>query len=307
LLKRLCRKFSFELIEGRRSGSDARGRARERHQGAQRHGRPWPSGAPAPGHMLVCGVALQLSAWRRPAGGVWGAARPRASAALGGGKPVPRWTKHCLAARVPWGAVGAGRRRLGTGQGRGGRARAVEPQGQPLDVRRPKARAGGVTRPPQGASPSWGAEAPPPRGERGPCRRPPARDGGARPRARPLHHPRAPSSCRPRPSSRAAADTAHAGGTACEAAAVTLGGIACLPRSKPRQLGGEEGEAGLTAAAPFDALAASSPHRPGQRPLHDLLSKICDTTPQDSSSAFHCRKTSSLRRPKTYAKTTPVW
>src|SRR6266436_5783964 len=50
-------------------------------------GRPWPPGAPAPGRTLVCGVALQLSAWQRPAGGAWGAARPRASAALGGARP----------------------------------------------------------------------------------------------------------------------------------------------------------------------------------------------------------------------------
>jgi DDE domain len=63
-----------------------------------------------------------------------------------------------------------------------------------------------------------------------------------------------------------------------EAAHDTLVGIKLMPMIKKRQLGGEEGEAGLTAAAPFDALAASSPHRPGQRPLHDLLSKICDTT-----------------------------
>jgi Amidohydrolase len=45
------------------------------------------------------------------------------------------------------------------------------------------------------------------------------------------------------------------GGPACEAAPGTLGGIARLPRSKQRQLGGEEGEAGLAAAAPFEALA----------------------------------------------------
>ena len=63
-----------------------------------------------------------------------------------------------------------------------------------------------------------------------------------------------------------------------EAAHDTLVGIKLMPMIKKRQLGGEEGEAGLTAAAPFDALAASSPHRPGQRPLHDLLSKMCDTT-----------------------------
>jgi len=58
---------------------DARGRARERHQGAQRHGRSWPPGAPAPGRLLVCGVALQLSAWRRPAPRSPSAPSPRSS------------------------------------------------------------------------------------------------------------------------------------------------------------------------------------------------------------------------------------
>ena len=40
----------------------------------------------------------------------------------------------------------------------------------------------------------------------------------------------------------------------------------------------EAGEEGLTAAEQFYSLAASSPHRQGQLPLHDLLSKICDKT-----------------------------
>ena len=47
---------------------------------------------------------------------------------------------------------------------------------------------------------------------------------------------------------------------------------------KKKQLLVEAGDAGLTAAEPFDALAASFPHRQGQLPLHDLLRKICDAT-----------------------------
>src|SRR5262249_31030406 len=45
---------------------------------------------------------------------------------------------------------------------------------------------------------------------------------------------------------------------------------------KKRQLGVEAGAEGLTAAAPFSSLAASSLHRRGQLPLHALLSKMCD-------------------------------
>jgi hypothetical protein len=38
----------------------------------------------------------------------------------------------------------------------------------------------------------------------------------------------------------------------------------------------EAGEEGRTVAEQFYSLAASSLHRPGQLPLHDLLSNICD-------------------------------
>jgi helix-turn-helix, Psq domain len=108
----LCRKFSFESIEGRRSRSDARGRARERHQGAQRHGAPM---APR----SACSWAY-AGLWRRPA--ALGLATPcgrrvggRSTTRLcsaGGCKTVPRWTKHCLAAREPCGSAGGWRRRL---------------------------------------------------------------------------------------------------------------------------------------------------------------------------------------------------
>jgi hypothetical protein len=47
---------------------------------------------------------------------------------------------------------------------------------------------------------------------------------------------------------------------------------------RARPLGGEAGEAGLTTAARCYSLAASAPYRQGLRLLHDLLSKICDTT-----------------------------
>ena len=52
-----------------------------------------------------------------------------------------------------------------------------------------------------------------------------------------------------------------------------------MPRIKKRQLMVEEGDEGRTAAARFYSLAAACPHRQGHLPLHDLLSKICDTTP----------------------------
>jgi transposase-like protein len=63
------------------------------------------------------------------------------------------------------------------------------------------------------------------------------------------------------------------------AAQDTGGGIARMPRTKKKPMVVETGEEGRTAAAPCDSLAASSPHRSGQRPRHDLLSKICDKTP----------------------------
>ena len=63
-----------------------------------------------------------------------------------------------------------------------------------------------------------------------------------------------------------------------EAAQDPLVGIALMPMIKKRQLVGEEGNEGLPAAELFYSLAASSLHRQGPLPLHDLLSKICDTT-----------------------------
>jgi hypothetical protein len=74
------------------------------------------------------------------------------------------------------------------------------------------------------------------------------------------------------------------GGTACAAAQATLGGIERRHRSKPRPRRVEDGDEGRTTAEQFAALAASSPHRPGQRPLHDLLRKMCDTTVSASTS-----------------------
>ena len=64
-----------------------------------------------------------------------------------------------------------------------------------------------------------------------------------------------------------------------DAAQGTLTGVELLHMIKTRQMRGEAGDEGLTAAALFYSLAAKSLHRQGQLPLHDLLSKICDTTP----------------------------
>jgi len=62
------------------------------------------------------------------------------------------------------------------------------------------------------------------------------------------------------------------------AAQDTLVGIELMHMIKKKQMVLEAGDEGLTAAELFYSLAASSPHRQGQLPLHDHLSKICDTT-----------------------------
>jgi putative transposase len=67
---------------------------------------------------------------------------------------------------------------------------------------------------------------------------------------------------------------------ASDAAQGTLAGVEFMHMSKQRQLVVEEGEEGRAAAEPCDALSASSPHRQGQLPLHDPLSKICDRARQ---------------------------
>jgi len=63
-----------------------------------------------------------------------------------------------------------------------------------------------------------------------------------------------------------------------EAAQDTLVGIEPMHMIKKKQLRIETGDEGLTAAELFYSLAAYSPHRQGELPLHDLRRKICDTT-----------------------------
>jgi len=63
-----------------------------------------------------------------------------------------------------------------------------------------------------------------------------------------------------------------------DAAQGTLAGIELMHMIKKKQMMGEAGAEGLTAAEQFYALAAQSPHRQGLLPFHDLLSKICDRT-----------------------------
>jgi hypothetical protein len=65
-------------------------------------------------------------------------------------------------------------------------------------------------------------------------------------------------------------------------------GIELLHMIKKKQMVLEAGDEGLTAAELFYSLVASSPHRQGQLPLHNHLSKICDTTlvPLDEISAL---------------------
>src|SRR3989449_2323688 len=71
-----------------------------------------------------------------------------------------------------------------------------------------------------------------------------------------------------------------------DAAQDTLVGIELMHMIKKRQMVVGAGEEGRTAAELFYSLAASSLPRQGQLPLHDFLSKICDTTPS-SPSATH--------------------
>src|SRR5262245_31159049 len=61
-----------------------------------------------------------------------------------------------------------------------------------------------------------------------------------------------------------------------DAAQDTLVGLELRPRLKTRPLVVEEGDEGLTAAARFDALVASSPHRRGPLTCNRLHTKICD-------------------------------
>src|ERR671933_244628 len=61
-----------------------------------------------------------------------------------------------------------------------------------------------------------------------------------------------------------------------EAAQGTLVGIELMHMIKKRQMVVEAGDEDRTAAELFYVLAAQSLHRPGQLPLHDVLSKICD-------------------------------
>jgi hypothetical protein len=66
------------------------------------------------------------------------------------------------------------------------------------------------------------------------------------------------------------------GCTSVAAAQDTRTGSALRPMRKPQQLVVAAGDEGLTAAALFSSLAASSPHRLGQLPSTRLHTKICD-------------------------------
>jgi hypothetical protein len=65
-----------------------------------------------------------------------------------------------------------------------------------------------------------------------------------------------------------------------DAAQGALAGIELMHMIKKKQMMVEAGDEGFTAAKQFYALAASSPHRQGLLPLHDLLSKLCDRPPR---------------------------
>jgi hypothetical protein len=71
------------------------------------------------------------------------------------------------------------------------------------------------------------------------------------------------------------------------AAQGTLAGLELLHLLRKKQLVVEAGKEGLTAAAEFDSLAALSPHRQGQLPRHDLLTKMCDKTVPFAATTHH--------------------
>lgn len=78
-----CRKFSFVAIYGMISRHDQRCIIRERDDGDQLQGSPFPTGYHPHGRALVCGVALELPSCRRTLGGARGADRPCDHPALG--------------------------------------------------------------------------------------------------------------------------------------------------------------------------------------------------------------------------------
>jgi len=86
------------------------------------------------------------------------------------------------------------------------------------------------------------------------------------------------------------------GCTACGAAQCPLAGVERRPRSKRRQLVVEEGAEGHTAAEPCYALAASSPHRPGQLTSHRLHTKIGDRTLQGAPRRHGCCRSGPCQR-----------
>ena len=87
-----------------------------------------------------------------------------------------------------------------------------------------------------------------------------------------------------------------------DAAQCTVAGVERMHMLRKKQMVMEAGAEGLTAAEQFSSLAASSPHRQGQLPHHDLLSKICDKTspatrPCSWSNAMRTR-TAPISRPR---------
>ena len=64
-----------------------------------------------------------------------------------------------------------------------------------------------------------------------------------------------------------------------DAAQSTLVGIELMHMIKKRQMVVEEGNEGLTVPNCSTPWPPNPFHRQGQLPLHDLLSKICDTKP----------------------------
>src|SRR5499427_2027258 len=88
-LRRFCRTFSFTTLCGMLSPCSPRYTTREREDGDQLPGRPWPTGHHAHGGVVVRGLSLALAAWGSTPGGARRTGRPRDPPALGGARQSP--------------------------------------------------------------------------------------------------------------------------------------------------------------------------------------------------------------------------
>jgi hypothetical protein len=245
----------------------------ESDEGDPLQGGPVPTREHAHGGALVCGVSRKRSAWRSTPGGARGAERPRAHPARGRaihspmGRRVAAPPAPGVGQRAPGRAGSPGQRAMVFPRAGRGEDRPAQRDAQAATRVLTKARrrhGGPEQRPIDGRAAQAAAS-----------QRAHAEHGTAS-AIRPLMSRNTRGEQEPRGGKRGTRPLR--GGQSCAAAPDPLGGIERRPMLKQRPLMVEAGAEGRTAVAPFDSLAASSPHRQGQLPLHHLLSKICDTT-----------------------------